>query len=424
MIYRKMTGMNCWKRLSLALGVAVLGMGLLVGGTSNPAMAQEKKAAPAKAKKFKIYWNLSLTSGGWISAATNAVKALAATPPYDKMVDLQIVISGLDQQKQISDYESMIASGADAIISMPFSTTAYNRAIRRGCNKGVLMVMVELTSTEPCAYNVSTVTSGFGENGGQALVNLLNGKGKIFVNRIVPGFAAEKRHYDGAMSVFKKYPGIQVVAEYYGHATDEDAQAETAKALAAHPDVDGVFSTPGEFGVLKAVIASGRDKLIPIIGEGSNGFRLALADPALQKRGLRGVSSGGTPATAGYAFKMVMEVLTKQRKLTFHNIEYPLPWVPAEEVKVCTGDKFENGCNVFPKEKVPDTFFTEVLSPTYLPELTLISALEGKPTPGATIQKLPAKMFQADNTPGLNCQKCSPPANQYHLTKIKPTVKP
>ena len=68
MTYRKMTGMSCWKRLSFALGVAVLGIGLLLGATTNPAMAQETKAAPAKAKKFKIYWNLSLTSGGWISA--------------------------------------------------------------------------------------------------------------------------------------------------------------------------------------------------------------------------------------------------------------------------------------------------------------------------------------------------------------------
>jgi ribose transport system substrate-binding protein len=376
----------------------------------------------APAKKFKIYWNLSLTSGGWISAATNAVKALAATPPYDQMVDLQIVISGLDTQKQISDIESMIASGADAIISMPFSSTALNRAIRRGCEKGILMIMVELTSTEPCAYNVSTVTSGYGENGAQALVNMLNGKGKVFINRIVPGFMAEKRHYDGAMSVFKNYPGIQVVAEYYGHATDEDAQAETAKALAAHPDVDGIFSTPGEYGVLKAVIASGRPKLIPIVGEGSNGFRLALADPELQKRGFRGVSSGGTPATAGYAFKLAMELLTKQRTMKIHNIEYPLPWVPGSEVKLCAGDHFENGCNVFPKDKVPDTFFTEVLSPTYLPELTLISALEGKPTPGATIQKLPREVVAAPPTPGLNCQQCKSPG--YHLSKVKPTVQP
>lgn len=412
-------------RRGIALGIVAAGFGL-AATAPGPAHAQQAPAAAerpqAQQKKYKIYWNLSLTSGGWISAATNAVKALAQTPPYDRMVELHIVISGLDIQKQISDYESMIASGADAIISMPFSSTALNRVIKRGCDKGILMVMVELTSTEPCAYNVSSVTSGFGENGAQALVNMLGGKGKIFINRIVPGFMAEKRHYDGAMSVFNRYPGIKVVAEYYGQATDEVAQAETAKALAAHPDVAGIFSTPGEFGVLKAVIAANRPNLIPIVGEGSNAFRLALADPELRKRGFRGVSSGGTPAAAGYAFKLAMEHLTNTRKMPFRNIEYPLPWVPAEQVKLCSGDRFENGCNVFPSSKVPDSFFAEVMSPTLLPELTLVSVLEGKPTPGARIQRLTNTIKKADDTPGLNCQKCKPPADQFQLTKVKPAT--
>jgi ribose transport system substrate-binding protein len=96
---------------------------------------------------------------------------------------------------------------------------------------------------------------------------------------------------------------------------------------------------------------------------------------------LEGVSSGSPPATAGYAFKLMMEVLTKKRKLDTHNIEYPLPWVPANAVKLCSSDRFESGCNTFPAGKVPDSFVTEVFEPTLLPELSLVTALEGKPTP-------------------------------------------
>jgi ribose transport system substrate-binding protein len=401
------------KRLCNALCIAVVALGFLVHGTTDPAHAQ--------GKKFKIYLSLSFSGDAWINEATNSIKALALTPPYDKMVDLQVSISGLDPQAQISAYESMIASGADAIISMPVSTTALNRTIRRGCDQGVKFFMFETTVTEPCAYNISTITSGFGENAAQALVNLLGGKGNIFVVRLIPALVADKRHYDGAMSVFKKYPGIKTV-EYFGMATDETVLSETAKALAAHPDVDGIWSTAGESGAVKALLASGRQKLVPIVGESSNYFRLALANPELQKRGLRGVSSGGSPATAGYAFKLMMEVLTKQRVLTSHNIQYPLPWVPAEQVKVCTGEKFENGCNVFPKEKVGDNFFDEVFNPTLLPELTLVSVTQGKPTPGATIQKLPKDVVTAASDPGLNCDKCVAPADHYPVYKLKPLV--
>ena len=161
--------------------------------------------------------------------------------------------------------------------------------------------------------------------------------------------------------------------------------------------------------------------LVPMTGENSNGFRLALADPDMQAKGLKGVSAGSPPAQSGYAFKLMMEILTGKRKLEAENIEYPLPWVPADAVKVCEGDTFENGCNAFPSDKVPSSFVTEVFNPTLLPELTLTSALNGEPTPGATIQPLPEDaVVKGPNEPGINCQNCEPPADLYKLTKIEP----
>jgi ribose transport system substrate-binding protein len=407
--------MISWKKTmrvgAAALCTAALGLSLL----AQDAAAQEKK--------YKIYLSLSYSGNSWQSEAANIVKALAKTPPYDKMVELTEVISGTDPQAQIAAYESMISAKADGIISFPISSTALNRVIHRGCEKGVKFFMYDATVTEPCAYNVSYITAGFGENTAQALVNALGGKGKIFLSRGVPGNSVDKRHTDGAMSVFKKYPGIQVVAEYYSYWDDRTTQQETAKALAAHPDVDGIWAQAGEYGAIQALLDKG-NKLVPMTGENSNGFRLALANPDYQKRGLKGVSAGSPPATAGYAFKLMMEILTGQRKLEPGNIEFPLPWVPADQVKLCKGQTFEDGCNTFPDGVVPSSFVTEVFSPTLLPELSIQSALEGKPTPGATIKPLPSDVPKASNEPGINCQKCEPPADLYKLTKVQPTVTP
>jgi ribose transport system substrate-binding protein len=381
-------------------------------------------AATAKADdKIKVYLSLSYSGNSWQSEAANVVKALAATPPYDNLVDLKEVISGTDPQAQISAYESMIDAGAQGIISFPISATALNRTVKRGCAKGVKFFMYDATVTEPCAYNVSYITAGFGENTAQALVNALDGKGKIFLSRGVPGNSVDKRHTDGAMAVFKKYPGIQVVAEYYSYWDDRTTQQETAKALAAHPDVDGIWAQAGEYGAIQALKDKGT-KLVPMTGENSNGFRLALADPEAQKAGLKGVSAGSPPATAGYAFKVMMEILTKKRELKPMNIQYPLPWVPADQVKLCKGQTFEDGCNAFPPSVVPNSFVTEVFNPTLLPELSLASALEGKPTPGATIQPLPADIPTAPDEPGINCSSCKASADEYKLTKIEATVKP
>ncbi len=380
--------------------------------------------AQAQQKKYKIFLSLSYSGNAWQSEAANIVKALAATPPYNKTVDLKEVISGTEVQAQISAYESMIAAGADGIISFPVSPTGLNRTIRKGCQRGTAFFMYDATVTEPCAYNVSYITAGFGENTAQALVNLLKGKGKIFLSRGVPGNSVDKRHYDGAMSVFKKYPGIQVVAEYYGMWDDQTTQSETAKALAAHPDVDGIWAQAGEDGAVKALLATNRQKLVAITGENSNGFRLALANPALQKRGLRGVSSGSPPATSGYAFKLMMGMLTKKQPLTTHDVQYPLPWVPADKVKLCKGDRFENGCNTFPEGKVPDSFVTEVFNAQLVPEISLKSALSGTPTVGMSTQSLPTQLAVAPLEPGINCEDCPAPKDLYRLTKIAATVKP
>jgi ribose transport system substrate-binding protein len=399
---------------STLVHIFTIGLAALTACGPTAAQAQEPK-------KFKIYLSMFASGGGWLTAASNSIKALAATPPYDKMVELKEVISGPDAPAQIAAYESMIASGADAIITIPASVTALNRTIRRGCDKGVIFMTFGYTVTEPCAYQVQAITNGFGENGGQLMANLLQGKGKILANHAFPGGPADKRHYDGFLSVIKKYPGMQVVAETWGRASDEVSQAEAAKVLAAHPDIDGVFTQPGELGIIRAFLASGRGKLPIVIGEGGNGFRLALADPEMRRKGLNGVSSGGTPAEAAFGFKVMMEILTKQRVQTFRRIAYPLPWVTADEVKICTGDRIENGCNTFPKDKVPDTFFVTIFwSAELLPELSLTAALEGKPTPGATIQKITAALLPQPDTPGVNCEKCKAAPDLYKVTKVKP----
>jgi ribose transport system substrate-binding protein len=401
------------KKSRLPARVLALGLAAALAAGVGSAPAQEQK-------KLKIYISMFASGGGWLTAASNSIKALAATPPYDQMVEIQEVISGPEPQKQIAALESMIASGADGIMMLPASISALNRTIRRGCEKGVVFFTFGTAVSEPCAYQVHAITNGFGENGGQLMANLLKGKGNILVNHAFPGAAPDKRHYDGFLSAIKPYPDMKVVANFWGRASDEVAQVEAAKALAAHPNIDAVFAQPGELGILRAFIAAGREKLPIIVGEGSNGFRLALADPEMRKRGLDGVSSGGTPAEAAFGFKLMMEVLTKQRTMPFRRVAYPLPWVTADEVKICTGDRFENGCNAFPRDKVPDSFFVTVLGPPeLLPELSLTAALEGKPTPGARIQKITATLQPQPDTPGVNCEKCTAPPDLYRVTKVK-----
>ena len=165
------------------------------------------------------------------------------------------------------------------------------------------------------------------------------------------------------------------------------------------------------------------NRLVTIAGQSNNGYRLLIADPAMQEKGLKGLSSSAGPAVGPYAFKVMMEVLTGKLKLEQRNVEYPLPWVPYQEVKLCSSDRFAGGCNAFPAEKVPPLFIDTALNGALIPELSLDSVQRGTPTPGAHIEMLLPVRY-AENLPGINCDHCSAPPNAMEPNLVKPIPVP
>src|SRR6201996_8250901 len=95
--FRKLLMMTC-----VATGALASAFGLATGSAS----ADEPK-------KLKVFLSLSYSGNSWQSEAANIVKALAQTPPYDKLVELKEVISGTDPQAQIAAYENMIDATAE-----------------------------------------------------------------------------------------------------------------------------------------------------------------------------------------------------------------------------------------------------------------------------------------------------------------------
>ncbi len=376
-------------------------------------------------KKYKVYLSMSYSGNGYQTETSNLIKALAATPPYDKLVDLKTVISGTDVQAQAAAYQSMVSAGADAIITFPISATGLNRAIHEACEKHVLVYTYSGTVTEPCARTVSYITAGFAPNTAQWLVNKLNGKGNVFIDR---GRGGQLRRQD---ELRRRDERVQEVSQHQdrGRVLRHVEQPDHAAG-----NREGARGSPG----------CGRD--LRRKRRGRHCRRDACERPEEARAG-HGREYQWLPSRTGerrsetarprrYFIRGPDQRLRlrvqaddgradRKRKVAVHNIEYPLPWVPADKVKVCTGDTFVNGCNAFPSTRVPDSFNTEVFDPVLTPELSLNSALNGTPTPGATIHPLPADIIkEAPNVPGVNCQHCEAPADLFKLTKVSATVKP
>jgi ribose transport system substrate-binding protein len=223
------------------------------------------------------------------------------------------------------------------------------------------------TSTIPCAIEFI------------AIVTITDG---------VPGTSVDTQRRLGAASVWKRNPGIKVVAQFPGLWDQASTQQGMARILGARRDIDGVWAQVG-FGALQADNAAGR-KLVPMVGESENGFRAAMADGTVN-----GISYGSPPYTGAYALKEAVAILQdhKMPKL----MQVPLPLNTKDQLKKCTD--VARGCNVFPSDKAPSTgFFADFYDRDLAPELCLAAATAAKPCPGRHAKPPVAKSFPANAT--------------------------
>ena len=104
-----------------------------------------------------------------------------------------------------------------------------------------------------------------GRQQGEAIVKLLNGKGKIAYMGIL-GLSNMEAGFNGLLDVVKNYPGIEVVGKFDDKASIEEAARITANIMSAHPDIAGIcgFDSNSGPGIALSVKEAGKAGLIKI----------------------------------------------------------------------------------------------------------------------------------------------------------------
>ncbi len=351
------------------------------GSAFDPATDQ----LPAVKGHWKIGLSMSYFGNGWQTENQYAAQALTALAPYAGHVQLIVTQSGPDVSKQNAQLNQLIAEGVNAIIGFAISPTGLNQTVKAACNAGIVVVFYSGGVTEPCAHFVGVDYSLQGKVMAEWLVNALNGKGNILMNHGVAGTGPEQQRDVAAKAVFKQYPGIKVVAEENGNWDAATSQTAAAQALAAHPNIDGVWSEAGSDGVVRAMEAQGL-KLVPTTGEGTNGWHRMLVDPSLAAKGLSGMSTADAAFDAPLALKLAVAALEgytipQQYIIPVPTVYQQIPsqvdrGIAVSGLKQCTD--IQAGCNVFPTGMFPSDYFVSFYFKG-LPQLTLNSYVTGKP---------------------------------------------
>lgn len=334
----------------------VAGTAALASSLAMPSIAR------SQGKKYKIALSNSFIGNQWRVQMANLANAMARKYYADE-VEFSLVSSGAEVQKQIATLNEMTASGVDAILINPASDTALNPSIEEAIGRGITVIVFDQPVSSTAPYFVGIDLVDLGRQQAAWIAETLGGKGNLLYNRGVAGFAGDKAEADGVAEILAKHPDLKVVAEIYGKWDQSVTQAEVAKVLPAHPQLDGVINQAGEYGAVLA-FQNARRPLVPMAGEASNGFRKYM----LEKRaeGFKGFSIGDPPSVGAYALKVAVEIL-KGNAPKEKTVVVPAPKATEAEL--------EPGKNVFPD--LPDTIYPAIQIADSGFELSIEDALNG-----------------------------------------------
>ncbi|RRD96210.1 ribose ABC transporter [Clostridiales bacterium COT073_COT-073] len=237
------------------------------------------KAKNNLGRKLKVGYDIYFLGNSWSVQLYQEFKWNAENLYADEL-DVTYVQSDNDVSKQIANLEDLIAKQVDVIITTPCDTTAINATLQEAKDAGIKVILLCATIDGDEYDNLVTVDEkDFGATGAKWLCEQLNGKGKIVVLNGISGFSTNALRWEGAESVFKNYPEMEVIAA-------EDADWDYAKAktvmsdlLATYPEIDGVWSQGGAMtlGAIDSFMAANRN-LVPMTGEDNNGYLKACVN--------------------------------------------------------------------------------------------------------------------------------------------------
>ncbi|MDR6538029.1 ABC transporter substrate-binding protein [Variovorax soli] len=186
-------------------------VGITLGSMGNPFFVALAKGAEAKVKQYNP------------SAKVNALSA------------------DYDLNKQFSQIDGFIASGADMILVNAVDAKAIEPALVKAKKAGIVVVGVDVAANGADA-TVQTNNVQAGEIACQFIVEKLGGKGNVIIQN-GPQVSAVIDRVNGCKSVLKKNPDIKVLSD------DQDAKGSREGGLnvmqnhlTRFPKVDAVFA--------------------------------------------------------------------------------------------------------------------------------------------------------------------------------------
>jgi ribose transport system substrate-binding protein len=178
--------------------------------------------------------------------------------------------SEFDPTEQIPIVEAVVAQQPDAILIAPTERTALAGPLQTAQDAGITVVLVDTIVDDP-NIGVSRIATDNVEGGrvaGEALIDLIGGKGTVFVNTTQPGVSTVEERVQGFEEAIEGETGIEYLGAEFNNDDPTRAAEITSAKLAANPNLAGIFATNlfSAEGAATALRDAGAQKQVKLVG--------------------------------------------------------------------------------------------------------------------------------------------------------------
>ncbi|MGR7023238.1 substrate-binding domain-containing protein [Geodermatophilus sp. URMC 62] len=275
--------------------VALLSAGVLVAGcTSNTPEDSGSSGSGNQAASDNDETGDTVTIGfsapaadhGWIAGITENARAQA--DQYED-VDLVVAEGTNDVSTQISQVETFINDGVDAIVLLPFDGAALTPVALQAMEAGIPVINVDREFDSPFAARATVLGDnyGMGVSAGTYICEQLGDKPDAVVAEIagidsLPLTQDRSQGFADALAGCGLDVDNRVAADF----TVEGGEEAASNLLQAAPRIDAIWNHDDDqgVGVLAAIESAGRDEFFMVGGAGSaNAMReIQSGDSVLQ----------------------------------------------------------------------------------------------------------------------------------------------
>jgi len=213
----------------------------------------------------------------WLSYLYDAIQQ------YDqehKEVEVKMVDAKNDSSKQLTQVETFLAEGVDAIIIVPVDTSAVRPMADEANDAGVPVVVVNRMPTPEVLDKIYAYVGSESIQSGkmqmEKVAEMLGGKGNVAIMTGELGSESQVKRTEGNKQVIKKYPGMKIVRE----GTANYQRAEGIKLMEnwiqSGEKIDAVVANNDEMAIGSIMALEAAGKLNDVVVAGIDGTPDAL----------------------------------------------------------------------------------------------------------------------------------------------------